>query len=168
MKAMIRQLGESDFEAYVAMRRASLLDAPLALTASPEDDFHAGSVERLREQLKLAPDWAIFGAFVPHLAGSVGLMRDRHVKRSHITFLWGMYVAHAERGSGLATRLLDAAVLHARSLNGVSAIQLSVSSAAPEARRLYKRAGFELWGTEPDALRYQGVSVTENHMALRL
>jgi len=43
-----------------------------------------------------------------------------------------------------------------------------VTERAPEARRLYERAGFELWGTEPDALRHAGESVTEYHLALYL
>ena len=168
MSATIRILAADDFDDYVALRRASLIEAPLALTASPEDDHHAGSVKRLREQLKLAPDWAIFGAYMPELAGIAGLYRDPHIKRSHIMTLWGMYVAPGHRGAGVARSLLEAAIAHARSVTGVQAIQLSVTSAAPAARRVYERAGFRLWGTEPDALRYDGQSVVENHMTLQL
>ena len=36
------------------------------------------------------------------------------------------------------------------------------------ARRLYERAGFEIWGTEPEALRHDGQSVAEHHMALHI
>ena len=63
---------------------------------------------------------------------------------------------------------MDATVDHARMLPGVSWLHLSVSSAADEARRLYERVGFRVWGTEPDALRDGGRSVVEHHMALRL
>jgi RimJ/RimL family protein N-acetyltransferase len=80
--------------------------------------------------------------------------------------LWGMYVAPDHRGRGLGLALLRATLDHARSLPGVTRVHLSVSSAAPRARRLYERAGFELWGTEPDALRDDGESVTDYHMAL--
>jgi RimJ/RimL family protein N-acetyltransferase len=47
-------------------------------------------------------------------------------------------------------------------------VHLSVSDATPAARRLYERAGFEVWGSEPDALRYEGESHLEHHMLLRL
>jgi RimJ/RimL family protein N-acetyltransferase len=79
-----------------------------------------------------------------------------------------MYVAPSHRGKGIAAELMQGVIQHARSLPGVSWVLLSVSSAAPGARRLYERLGFQLWGTEPDALRYEGQSVVENHMALRL
>ena len=59
--------------------------------------------------------------------------------------VWGMYVAPGQRGHGVGVDLLEAALQHARGLPGVSWVHLAVTSAAPEARRLYERAGFEVW-----------------------
>jgi len=110
----------------------------------------------------------IFGAFQPELVGTVGVARDRHLKAGHRMNIWGMYVVPEQRRKGIAVTLLDTAVRHARALPGVSWLQLGVSSAAPEARRLYERAGFQIWGSEEDALRHEGRAVVEYHMALRL
>jgi hypothetical protein len=41
-------------------------------------------------------------------------------------------------------------------------------ASSPEAQRLYERAGFQVWGTEPDALRHDGQAVVAHHMALHL
>jgi RimJ/RimL family protein N-acetyltransferase len=164
---VIRQLQPEDAEAYHELRRASLAESPLAFVSSPDDDF-AASVETVREQLARAPHSVIFGAFAPGLVGALGMYRDRHVKSAHKTHIWGMYVLPVHRRRGLAARLLEATLDHARTLDGVARVQLSVSSAADEARRLYERAGFRVWGTEPDALRDGGRSVVEHHMALRL
>jgi RimJ/RimL family protein N-acetyltransferase len=163
----IRLLGDGDAEAYVELRRRALLDAPLAFAASPADDF-AASPEAVRAQLRRAPEAVILGAFRDGLIGVVGLFRDRHLKASHKVHLWGMYVAPAHRRQGVAAGLLEAALRHARSLPGVSWVHLSVSAAAPEARRLYERAGFQVWGTEPEALCHDGRTVEEHHMALHL
>jgi RimJ/RimL family protein N-acetyltransferase len=163
---MVRELRDEDAEKYVELRRKALLDAPLAFTASPADDF-VGSADGVRRQLRHGPDWMIFGAFKPALVGSLGLFRDRHLKASHRVHLWGMYVDPDHRGQGVAAELLNAAIAHARTL-GVSWALLSVSTAAPAALRLYERAGFRIWGTEPDALRHNGESVSERHMALQL
>ena len=119
-------------------------------------------------KLRRAPEFVIIGAFENHLIGAVGVYRDRHLKSSHKTHLWGMYVVPRHRRQGVATGLLDAAIRHARALPGVSWIHLSVTSAAPAAQRLYERAGFRVWGTEPDALSHDGQSVVEYHLALRL
>ena len=164
---MIRPLEEADAEALAELRRASLLDIPLAFASSPEDDF-AASIDVVRAHLRRAPDQFVAGAFEPELVGMAGLFRDRHAKASHKAHLWGMYVMPSHRGRGIGEGLLRATLDHARALPGISRVHLSVSSAVPGARRLYERAGFELWGTEPDALRDAGEAVTDYHMALRL
>ncbi len=164
---LIRALTEADLEAYVALRREALVDTPLAFAASPDDDF-AANIEALREQMKKAPEWILFGAFDERLIGSCGLIRDRHIKSAHKMHLWGMYVTPPHRGRGVGEQLLTAAIEHARSVSGVDWIFLGVTSVASAARRLYERAGFEIWGTEPDALRDGNTSVVEHRMALRL
>lgn len=165
--AVIRALVGADAEAYVAIRRQALLDAPLAFAASPGDDI-AATADAVREQLARAPESMIFGAFDPQLTGVVGLYRDRHRKAAHKVHVWGMYVAPSHRGSGIAAALIQAALDHARALPGAAWVHITVSEAAPAARRLYERAGFTVWGTEPEALRHDGRSVVEHHMALRL
>ncbi|HEX8253897.1 MAG TPA: GNAT family N-acetyltransferase [Thermoanaerobaculia bacterium] len=157
---LIRPLGEADLEAYASLRRRALEQEPLAFGASPESDVVI--------QIGAAPDWMLFGAFAPELAGMAGLMRMRHPKMRHKMYLWGMYVAPEFRGRGLAAALLDRCVQHATSMEDIAWVQLAVSEAAPAARRLYARAGFEVWGHEPDALRWGGKTAAEEHMALRL
>ena len=164
---MIRELRDQDAEAYVEHRRAALTESPLAFASSPSDDI-VSSPEAVRDQLRRSPESVILGAFSPDLVGAVGLYRDRHVKSSHKALLWGMYVAPDHRRRGLGSELLQAALGHARALQGVKWVHLSVSSASAGARRLYERAGFRVWGTEPDALRHDGQAVVEHHMALRL
>jgi GNAT superfamily N-acetyltransferase len=159
---MIRPLHPSDLEAFAALRRQALLEAPLAFAASPDGDF---AVSQFREE----PDWVIFGAFVGDtLVGNAGLMRERREKARHRVQLWGMYVAPAHRRGGLGRMLVDTCIARALALDGVTQIALSVTDAAADARRLYERAGFSTWGTQPDALRHAGTGVAEHHMLLRL
>ncbi|HYG61226.1 MAG TPA: GNAT family protein [Thermoanaerobaculia bacterium] len=164
---MVQELQDRDVEAYVQLRRQALLDSPLAFAAAPGDDF-VSSPDRVRQQLRTGAAWVIFGAFRPDLVGAVGLFRGRYPKASHKAHLWGMYVEPGHRGQGIGAELLGAVIRHARELPGVTWVHLGVTSAASEARRLYERAGFQVWGTEPDALRHEGRTVDEHHMALRL
>jgi hypothetical protein len=57
---------------------------------------------------------------------------------------------------------------HARKLHGVNWVEIAVTSAASEARRLYEKMGFVLWGTEPGALRYEGEATDLHFLTLRL
>ena len=162
----IRLLTPEDAEEYAALRRESLLDSPLAFTSSPEDD-RASSAADVREMLSRGPNSVILGAFYDRLVGFVGMYRDRHLKRAHKMYIWGMYVTPAHRGSGLALQLIEAAVAHARTVPGIACIDLSVNSTAPGAQRVYERAGFRVWGSEPDALRHGGEITLEHHMSLQ-
>ena len=167
MRVTIRLLSGDDAEEYAALRRESLLDSPLAFTSSPEDD-RASWAEDVREMLARGPNGVIVGAFAERLVGIVGMYRERHLKRAHKMYIWGMYVTPAHRGSGVALRLIEAVVAHARAVPGITCIDLSVNSTAPGAQRVYERAGFRVWGSEPDALRYNGQSTVEHHMSLQL
>lgn len=160
----IRKLTAADSDEFVALRREALVDSPLAFGASPDDDF-VSSPDAVVDHLRRGDDSVIFGAFDgDHLAGVVGMYRDGHRKSSHKAHIWGMFVRPPHRGRGIGRDLLDAAIAHARSMPGITRVDLAASSAAAAARRLYRRAGFVIWGTDPDALRDGGRSVAEDHM----
>lgn len=164
---ILRRLSPADAEAFAAFRQAYLEDAPLAFGASPESDF-LGSADSVRRQLELGAASVIFGVFAPGLVGAAGLYREKRPKTGHKARVWGMYVSPAHRGRGHGRRLLEAAVAYARTLQGVTVVHLSVTEAAPAARRLYESAGFEVWGSEPEGMRHEGRALVEHHMIRRL
>lgn len=172
---VIRPMSGEDAEPFFVLRRSALVESPLSFSASPQDDV-ASSVEAARQLLTRDPDAIVLGAFddlpagsVPAaLVGMVGLYRDRHRKEAHKVHVWGMYVVPAARGRGVGAQLLAAVLDVARAMPGVGWVHLGVTSAAPSARRLYERAGFRVWGVEPQAQRHDGHESDEFHMALSL
>lgn len=167
MSAYIRRLVPADAEAFMALRRQALADSPGAFSSSPEDD-RASSLPFVLTMLQGDSESTVFGAFGPELIGTVGLYRDDHKKTAHKAHLWGMFVAPEQRGRGVGRQLLHAAIAHARTLQGATQAQLSVSAAAPEAKRLYESCGFRVWGEEPQALCVDGQLVAEYHLTLFL
>jgi GNAT superfamily N-acetyltransferase len=163
----IRSLNSVDADALFQLRREALLDAPLAFSASPEDDI-ASSEEAVRAQLENRTGSLVFGAFEGGLHGMLGINRARHIKSARKAYLWGMYVKPQWRAQGAGAALLSAAITHARGLSGVRTLHLSVSEAAPEALRLYERAGFRIWATEPDSIQVGERLLSEYHMLLKL
>lgn len=163
----IRRLGLPDVEAYVALRREMLADAPFAFLASPEDDIGC-DVAAMGRSLQQGSAAAVLGGFAPALVGAVGVIPEAHRKAAHKATVWGMYVTPSHRRGGVGRRLLEAAIDYARSLPGVVQVHLGVSRRAPAARALYEALGFRCWGTEPRAVRHGRVFADEDHLVLRL
>jgi ribosomal protein S18 acetylase RimI-like enzyme len=167
MMLEIRILNQDDTGELFRLRRNALLDAPLAFLASPEDDL-ASSEATVRELLKPQRESVVFGAYTHRLIGMLGLYRSNQRKAAHKANFWGMFVLPDCRGQGVAVRLLDAAIRYARTLDGVTSVHLSVSESAVAAQHLYEKAGFQTWGVEPDAIRFDQIINSERHMRLPL
>ena len=161
----IRRLAPGDVDAYAALRREMLVNAPHAFTASPGDDVDPASIAA-----SLAGDgYAIVGAFDGvSLVAAAGINRERRAKRAHVAWICGVYVTPAFRARGLARALIAAAVDHARTWPGLARVQLSVNADSRAARHVYESAGFRAWGTEPDALRVDGRSCDEVYLSLAM
>ena len=163
----IRRLSASDATAFRAVRLAALLDTPEAFASSHVEEadlplaaFEARLVER--------PGHAVFGAFDGDtLAGITGLKREAMLQTAHKGHIWGMYVAAAARGHGVARELMLAALAHARATPGIAKVTLSVDSANVAAIALYESLGFVVFAREQDATRLAGASRDELQMHLR-
>jgi len=163
----VRRLGVDDAASFISVRREALEADPFAFSASIDDDF-ALDPDFVRRSLANEAEQAVFGYFEgDRLRGIVGLVRASKLKQRHAATVWGMYVSAATRRRGAGRALLDAAVTQARAW-GVEQVQLSVTDAAPQAKRMYESAGFTSWGHQPRTLGWQGRFVDESHMLLDL
>ena len=166
----IRLLDRHDAPAYQALRLQALRDSPHAFSASAEDE--AGrSIDEVAARIVPAADGSVrtLGVFVDgELAGFVALLHPQRAKLRHGAELAGMYVAPAHRRRGCGAALLRAAIAHARAIDGVRQLGLSVNATNVAAKALYRAMGFACWGVQPQALCIAGVFHDEEHMQLRL
>ena len=163
----IRRLEATDATELHELLRQALIQEPLAFVTSVEDEI-ASPVEAVRKHLERTPEVAVFGAFDQRMVGMLWFAREPREKLAHKALIWRAFVRKECRGRGVGTQLLHAAIEYASTLKEVSALWLGVSERSPEARRLYERHGFRVWGVEPDCLRHGGESANLYYLELRL
>lgn len=154
-------LGPEDASTYWELRLLALRLHPEAFGASFEEES-ALSDTLFAERLSAGP---IFGAWSEdRLVGCAGLAQRQKAKLRHKASLWGMFVRHEMRGSGVGKRLLDATLEYART--SCEEILLTVVEGNEPAIALYARAGFEEYGREPNAIKIDGSYYHELMMRL--
>ena len=163
MSFTVRPLRADEPELYREIRLEALRLHPEAFGAS-HDDEAAQPLSFFEQRLTSS---TIFGGFRgEEILGTAGFMPESAAKRAHKSHLWGMYVRHAARGTGLSRLLLEAVLEFAQSR--AELIQLSVVSGNVAARRLYASLGFEPYGIEEHALKVEGRYLDDVLMAKML
>src|SRR5688500_16277967 len=135
MSIHIETLGPGDAEQFLEVRYGALTDSPSSFFTTLEE----AKLERekyFRELLN--PDDQhnlVFGCFYcSPLIGITGISRERHIKRRHIAWIESDYIKPEYRGRKLGKLLVSHAIEHARLMNGVDHLQLSVESGNTSAR----------------------------------
>jgi RimJ/RimL family protein N-acetyltransferase len=164
----IRVLTDEDVAAFHHLRRRALQEEPEAFAMMPEE---MRSVETLAAWFRDEADGQnafIMGAFDVELAGIVGCVRERHMKRRHAAVLWGVYVTPEHRGRGLGRRLFLDTIVRARQWPDLEQLWLDVTITNLPARTLHLSCGFQIIGVRPRALKAGDRYLDEEMMALDL
>ena len=154
------------------LRLRALHDHPEAFGQPYEEAaaLSAIDVQRTFETFWDFEDNQVFGAVAAdeNVVGMTGVAGWNRPKTRHRMDIWGVYVAPEHRGHGIADRLLEAAIEHARSIEGVLQLHLQAVSSNLAAIRSYERAGFVRWGRMPRADIIDGQSLDNDFMVLML
>jgi ribosomal protein S18 acetylase RimI-like enzyme len=164
----VRQLAPADAAAFQALRLEALRTDPVAFASSYEEEREL-DLSVVAGRLVATGDRAIIGAFDGDaLVGLAAWHREEMMKLQHKGFVWGVFVKESHRGQGLARRLLEAVLAHARRAEGILQLNLTAYADNVAAVRLYESLGFVVYGREASAICVDGTLHDDVHMALRL
>lgn len=163
----IKILTLDDWQAYKALRLEALQKSPTNFGSSFEEE-KCWPDELFQEVLN---NNTIFGAFVDSkLVGCVGLNQMTRPKTMHKAELWGMYVDPSFCRQGIGDALVKALLAYAHN-QGIIQIYLTcvtTTTTTIVALKLYRKNGFEVYGTEPNAIKVNGKFFDEHLMFLRI
>ena len=169
---IIREIQPTDIDAYRAHRMEMLRDSPDAFLTTAEQQAmrpREFDLKRITDNVNSADSYLIGGWKDDLLVASMGVFRSTAPKRRHICQIAAVYVTPSQRGQGIGGRLFDMLVDHATNeMNGIEIIHLGVASHNAPAIALYRSRGFERYGTERHAMKWQGSYVDEDLMAKHL
>ena len=165
---VIRLLTPADTAAFCALRLRAILDSPSSFSSSREDELRRTPAEHA-QRIAGGPMQRGFGAFDgERLVGFAGLRREELRQLSHKAVLWGVFVDVAQRGRGVARRLVNACIDQAETDPAIMQVHLSVNAENNGARQLYESLGFIVYGTEPRSMRVGELFYDEHQLALLL
>lgn len=159
MSYSIRRLTATDVEAYRAIRLEALTNHPEAYASAAEEFVLHATNDLVAVLEKLV----FFGAVRPDgsLAGIMAFDISQG-RQAHRGWLIQVYVRPDMRGTGCARALLDAVIDYASSQ--VRQLHLGVASSNGPAIGLYRKAGFEIYGTDPRFMAVGGRYIDEHLM----
>jgi len=169
----VRELAEADLGAYKALRDHALAHHEEAFTSDAPTEARRTAQSYAARIGRSANggngESFTLGAFRgDRLVGAISCERDPRTKVRHIGHVIGTMVHADEQGRGVGRALLDGLIARAAADAELHQLTLTVTAGNAVAERLYARAGFVPFGTQPRAIRVGGRFLDKHHLLLNL
>ncbi|MCK1722677.1 GNAT family N-acetyltransferase [Bradyrhizobium sp. 141] len=157
----IRRLIVDDLDLFRDIRAEALRAHPQTFGSREEDEGGEAMLAAYRHWLS----GAILGAFGRgHLIGVAGFYVSPDRRSQHRGHIFTVYVREDGRRQGIGDRLIKELLAHAEAR--VEQVHLAVLLEATAAIRTYERNGFEVYGTDPGAVRI-GEATYDKYLMVR-
>jgi len=166
---LLRSPGPADAEEILEHLILTSAETGYMARNADEITFTAKEEEKYLAGLEADPKAVMISAFVDgKLAANAGLIPVSSYERYAHRAEFGISIKKAYWGAGIGSGLLDAMIQAAKAA-GYEQLELSVVAGNARALALYRKLGFEIYGTRERSFRYRDGSYASEHlMTLRL
>ena len=163
-KVLIREAKPADAVQFRELRLGALQDSPIAFSADYQKNLNH-PLKYWEDMLTMQPDESTIFLAISEgdLIGMTGIARGSSPKTRHSAYIWGVYVKPEWRGLHIAEELITSCFAWAK-VREIVLVKLGVAAVNQPAIRCYERCGFKTYGTEPQAIFYEGKYYDEYFM----
>ncbi|MDZ8032414.1 GNAT family N-acetyltransferase [Nostoc sp. DedSLP04] len=151
---IVKQLTKHDAEDYRQIRLEALNKNPDFFGTTYQEEV-IKTIEQFWDRIPVDSNNFILGCFEDkNLIGIVTFNQESRIKLWHKAYIISMYVQQQYRGKGVGKLLLNELIERAKAINEVEILLLDIVKNNVLAKALYLSLGFQIYGIEKRAYKY--------------
>ncbi|MEH2036598.1 GNAT family N-acetyltransferase [Nostoc sp.] len=165
---IVKKLTKYDAEDYRQIRLEALDKNPDSFGTTYQEEV-IKTIEQFRDRIPVDNNNFILGCFEDkNLIGIVAFHQESRIKLWHKAYLSSMYVQQEYREKGVGKLLLNELIERPKSINEVEILLLDIVKNNVLAKALYLSLGFQIYGTEKRAYKYNNQYFELEFMCLQI
>ncbi len=126
------------------------------------------TIDNFRDRIPVDNNSFILGSYEDKLIGIVAFHQESRIKVRHKAYIRSMYVQQEYREKGIGKLLLNNLIERAKAINEIEILLLDVVTNNISAKQLYLSFGFQIYGIEKMAYKFDNQYFHMEFMSLRI
>ncbi|MUG94574.1 GNAT family N-acetyltransferase [Scytonema sp. UIC 10036] len=164
----IKKLTKDDAEDYRNIRLEALYNAPDSFGTMYQEEVLM-TIDQFRERIPVDNNNFILGCYEDkEIIGIIALHQGERIKVRHKAYIRSMYVQPEYRKKGIGKLLLNELIERAKAIDEIEILLLDVVTNNLSAKQLYLSLGFQIYGIEKMAYKFNDRYFDVESMSLQL
>lgn len=165
---IIKTLTKQDAEDYRRIRLESLHKNPDSYGTTYQEEA-TNTIDDFKDKIPVDNNSFILGCYDnKKLIAIVAFHQESRIKTKHKAYIRSMYVKPEYRRQGIGELLLNELIEKAKATNEIEILLLDVVTNNIPAKQLYLSFGFQLYGIEKMAYKFNNQSLDMDYMCLQI